>query len=651
MRAAAVGLALGFSLAQALAVAGCASSSSPDQGLEGLAIEEVAPETIIPGSKVVIKGASFVDSQWGTATVHLTGNAGGQQVDVRWGATFVDFNTMTVAIDSDEIDELGGDVDFHGTARIDVIATSDGDTYSSDAITIDLRFREKLTPTPTALDGEGVIFVNDQIQIEGDGFLLGGDEGVSVAKLTGCFTLDNTTTCKPIAAIEIPLVPVDPLKRTRAQFPFSPKVAGIKSGTFTGAVTVINKQMRQSEVPAEAISVLYDLVTSQIFSVDPPAASLGQYVFINGGGFVGGEPGALTEIELAGTFNKTGGSPASISMTLIPEFVEGRMVRYVVNTDDELGQSLDLRVDTGSFTGTATAIVSYGVDRVRGASKRVAFAIAPVKQVVYLNFQASYVEGLRDFGLRAVDKRIRDRIIEVCKRAFEGVNVEFRTEPPTDYALYEHVELVGVDPNGTGLFGYDNSPGKDNGNLRLYDRLGGVNALTQQDGYPGYGGVFVRSLMGFSKHPVSGVKSVPGADSLFDKMFDPFRPDQGGQPIRAADLSGNVPVLTEGTGCPASSREGQVGCAILVLGNLVGGTLSHEIGHSLGLANPYMEGFHNAGDAPNRLMDSGGDRPFVERAELEGKGPGVFCDDEYAYLRMILPVSTPAPSIERPGCF
>jgi hypothetical protein len=52
------------------------------------------------------------------------------------------------------------------------------------------------------------------------------------------------------------------------------------------------------------------------------------------------------------------------------------------------------------------------------------------------------------------------------------------------------------------------------------------------------------------------------------------------------------------------------------LGNLIGGTLSHEIGHSLGLANPFMEGFHNAGDAPNRIMDSGGNRPFVERAEL-----------------------------------
>ena len=636
------------SIALAL-VAGCASSSAPDVGLEGLALTAVAPDTIIPGTKVVIKGSSFVDSQWGTATLHLTGTAGGQQIDARWPAAFVDFSTMTVAVDAGRLDEMGGDVDFHGQARIDVIAASDGETYSTEAITLDLAFRNKLTPTPVSLNGEGVIFVNDEIVVEGDGFLLGGDEGNTVARVAGCFVATGQTTCKPITTQDMPLVPVDPLSRKKVQFPFGPKLAGIKPGEFRGTITVVNKQMKQNEIAASAISVMYDLVTAQIFDVNPPAASLGQYVFLKGGGFIGGESGALTEIELAGTFRTAGGS-APISMTLIPEFVEGRLVRYIINTDDELGQSLDLREDTGDFTGTATPIVSYGADRVRGASKSVSLSIAPVKQVVYLQFQPTYVEGLRDFGLRAVDKKIRERIVEVCKRTYQGVNIEFRTEAPTDFALYESVELVGVDPNGSGLFGYDNSPGKDNGNLRLYDRLGGVNALTQQDGYPGFGGVFVRSLMGFSKHPSNGVKSVPGADTLFDKTFDPFRPDQGDDPIRAADLSGTLPAVN-GSACPGGDRKQQVACAIFVMGNLIGGTLSHEIGHSLGLANPFMEGFHNAGDGPNRLMDAGGDRPFVERAELQGRGPGVFCDDEYAYLRMILPSSEAPPQVERPGCF
>src|SRR5262249_41093333 len=194
-------------------------------------------------------------------------------------------------------------------------------------------------------------------------------------------------------------------------------------------------------------------------------------------------------------------------------------------------------------------------------------------QVVPLQSRPAYVEGRRDFGLRAVDGRIRDRILEVCRRSYQGVNIEFRPAPPTDFALFEQVELVGVDPNSAGLFGYDNSPGKDNGNLRLYDRLGGVNAVTQSDGYPGYGGLVLRSLMGFSMHPGSFAMSVPDADPLFDEIFDPFRADRGGHPIVAADLAEDVPVLADGGACPARDRRGQIACAIFVLGNMVGGTL------------------------------------------------------------------------------
>ena len=116
-------------------------------------------------------------------------------------------------------------------------------------------------------------------------------------------------------------------------------------------------------------------------------------------------------------------------------------------------------------------------------------------------------------------------------------------------------------------------------------------------------------------------------------------------------VAAGLAVLSDGAACPGTDRKSKLECAIFVLGNLIGGTLSHEIGHSLGLANPYMEGFHNAGDAPARLMDAGGDRPFPERAELLDTAPGEFCDDEYAYLRQILPSSEAEPSVQRPGCF
>ena len=232
-------------------------------------------------------------------------------------------------------------------------------------------------------------------------------------------------------------------------------------------------------------------------------------------------------------------------MTLIPEFVEGRLVRYVINTDDALGHALDLRKDTGQLHRHDHADRQLRQrHRARRVDARRRSRSRRSSRSSTCTSRPSYVEGLRDFGLRAVDEQIRDRILAVCNEAYQGVNIDFRTDPPTDFALFENVELVGVDPNNMGLFGYDNSPGKDNGNLRLYDELGGVNAVTQEDGYPGYGGVFVRSLMGFSKHPGAFAQTSPGADA-------DVRPDLRSVPrrlraarrSRRADLAAASPVL------------------------------------------------------------------------------------------------------------
>jgi len=627
------------------ALAGCASVAGPDPGLEDVSLATVAPRTAIPGTTLTITGSSFVDASWGAATLHLHGGS----VDVRWPASFVDFGTMTVAVGADAIAQVGGDIDFHGDATIEFVATSDGKTYASAPVAVDLSFRSRLTPSVTSVVS-GVIFVNDQIEVDGDGFLLGSDEGTTYARIAGCFQPDGGATCAPIASADLAMQPLEPLSRQRAEFPFSPKLAGIEPGTFTGTVQIVNEQANATAQATEPVAVDDTLVTPQVFSIDPPAASLGQYVFVHGGGFVGGEPGAVTEIEMTGTFNKTNGAPVAVDMTLIPDYVEGRLVRYVINTDDELGHALDLRTETGHFSGTATPIVSYGADTVRGVASSVAFDLAPVKQVIYLDYQPSYVEELRDFGLRAVDAQIRDRILAVCQHAYQGVDVELRTDPPTDFALYSTVDLVGVDPNNMGLFGYDNTPGKDSGNLRLYDELGGVNAVTQADGFPGYGGIFMRSFMEFSEHPGDLGQSAAGADPGFDATFDPFRPDRGGTPITAADLVNAPAELADGSQCPGRDRPSQIACAIFVMGNLVGDTMAHEIGHSLGLANPYGDELHDPGDAPNRLMDDGGDRPFLERAELAGQGPAVFCDDEYTYLRAVLPSTEPPNDVARPGC-
>jgi hypothetical protein len=641
-----------------VSAAGCASSRGPgDVGLEGLAIETLAPGTVIPGTTLVIEGESFVPDEQGAAVLRLVGTAGGGDVDVELPATFVDYGRMSVAITGDFVDEVGGDVEFAGDATLEVLsieaAGGDGELHTSPAQPVSLTFRRTLTPAVTSILSSSVIFVNDEIQVDGDGFLLGGTEGQTVAYVEGCF--DDGLGCAPITPVEVAAQPREAFSRTELVFPFKPQIAGIRPGAFTGTVTLRNRhdgEVGTGEVTeAEPVEVAYEMVESQITRINPTAASLGQYVIATGGGFVGGEAGASTELHLVGTFTPTGApGGAAVDLTLIPEFVKGSEVRYVVNEDDALGNALDLRQDTGTFEGTIEPIVSFGGDTVVGESTFVTLEIAPVKQVVFLNFQPSYVEGLRAFGLRGVDTKIRERIIAVMSHAYEGVNIEFRQEAPADYALYTQVDFAGVDPQNTGLFGYDNTPGKDNGNLRLYDRIGGVNAQTQQDGYPGFGGVFLKSLLGFSLHPPEGITSIPGADPVFDELFDPFRPDKG-DVITSADLTDPVSVRTDGAGCPAEDRHAQIECAIYVMGSLIGGTSAHELGHSLGLANPGAEGFHNSGDAPNRLMDAGGDRPFLERAELEGFGPGEFCVEEYDYLRAILPSPLPASTTPRPSCF
>ena len=76
-----------------------------------------------------------------------------------------------------------------------------------------------------------------------------------------------------------------------------------------------------------------------------------------------------------------------------------------------------------------------------------------------------------------------------------------------------------------------------------------------------------------------------------------------------------------------------------MLGNVIGDTVSHESGHSLGLANVNGE-FHDPGDNPGYIMDAGGFRPFEERAQLGGPGvfERVFAPYDRAYLEATLPI-------------
>jgi hypothetical protein len=209
-------------------------------------------------------------------------------------------------------------------------------------------------------------------------------------------------------------------------------------------------------------------------------------------------------------------------------------------------------------------------------------------------------------------------------------SVDLRFDEPDDFsrASYSVVEIGGPDPNGVGLFGYDNTPGKDIGNLRLFDSIGGTNAETQMDGFPGYGGVFVESFLYWSENPGlpgDAPGGAPDPDPLFDMIFDPVRES----PATRAEARG------EGE----AERVAAVAAAIRALGSIIGETTSHEIGHSLGMAQPYGSPtvYHNDFNGDGCIMDSGGDRPLGERMALDGFTTTMFCYDHPMYLEEVLP--------------
>lgn len=624
-----------------------------DPALTDLRLVGLAPDVLLPGTVLVVSGESFVDDPWGTAQLRLRGTTtsddGETSLDLELAAEFVDDTTMRATIDDAAFAALGGDgADFTGLADIRVTSAVDGKLYRTTPIDLALTLRTSLAPRIDSMPTAGVIFPNEPLAFVGSGLLLEG-EGTTVAVVEGCFRTGGADPCAAVGPVEAPVVTADPFDRTRGIFAFAPEIAGIDPGNFEGSVRLRNTHAAGGVLDSPPVDLAYDMQAPIVYGASTDTASLGQYVTITGGGFVGAGDGD-TLLGFAGAFvSDATGDSIEIDEVLLPEFVDGHTVRYVVSEDDALGQVIDVRYDAGTFMGTLTPRIAWESSEVEGDPSPIVFQLTPVRQIVYVNFLPAYVESLRAFGLRAVDQRIRERVLEVITRDYETIGLEVRAQPPTDWAYYAQVDIGGPDPNGLGLLGYDNTPGKDTENQRLYDRIGGVNAETQQDGYPGYGGVFIESLLGYSEHP-NGLAIALSPEERFDALFDPFRPDVGGQPIVSADLSAfDVPMLGSGDDCPAPAgdRELQIACAMWALANMIGTTVSHEIGHSLGLADPYGPDFHDAGEEPDRLMD--GDRPFAERAEL-GEGPSRFCAEEYLYLRAILPTTLDEDTTPRPGC-
>ena len=330
---------------------------------------------------------------------------------------------------------------------------------------------------------------------------------------------------------------------------------------------------------------------------------------------------------------------------LVPHFADGTRLRYVLDEADALGRLIDLRRVSGQFIGQATPIVRKGTDEVVGATANPPRSPSRrCSQIIYVRFLPSYVDSLRLYGLGNADALVRARIFAVAARDYAGVNVEFRDTPPTDFALYSEVDVEGPDPNALGLLGYDNTPGKDVGNQRLFDRIGGVNATTQSDGFPGYGGIFAENFLGFSAHPSSRVARLevdPSATSTASSTRPP-RHAAAGQRRRGARR-----LVGAGDGsAPASlrTRSRRPASAAPCSSSATSSAPRSRTRPATASASPIPPARRSTTPATgiDRLMDAGGDRPFEERAELAGPGPG-----RLLRRRVPLPAHRPARARRR----
>jgi hypothetical protein len=568
-------------------------------------------DDVLPGTRALLHGDGFLDGA--RLAVTLKGQVGAAQADLRLDAERLDDHTLAVTFPAEGVAGLGEGT-LAGTLRVEVALEA---ASGAGEARVSIPVRQALTPAvETAAAGA---FPGTPFELRGHGFI-DDSEGAAVVELRGTFTRDRDGGVQPIMPREIPTARPDaaqgPWHRDTVTFVFRPEWAGISPGTFDGEIRVIDRGhgwTREGDwAPAR-----FDLLPPVVDEVQPPAASRGQKVTISGQGFLGGEDdGGFTILRLDGTFRTAAGQARPVAdLELQPVRLDGTRLVFSMQPRFDLNcESADLGATAGTFEGRVTPVIGWQDDMVEGAPTPLTFGILPTKQVVWLRFLPAFTESLRLFGLRDVSGEIEDRVVEVIRRDYAGINLEVRLAEPTDFLDYSVVEIGGPDPSGMALFGLDNTPGLDQCNQRLDDNLAGRNA----DNEGAFGGIFVESFLQLS--PRRGTEN-PLANPAFDDIFDPVID----HPVEPGEY-------------PDGPRGEVIGRAIRTLGNLVGNTATHEIGHSLGL--PAIVGcgeYHNP-PGPLQIMDCGIDRPFEERAELDGHPPAVWHPEDRAYLESILPL-------------
>lgn len=568
-------------------------------------------DLILPGTAVRVAGSGFFSDASYTGTI--TGQVDGRAVDFPVAVTYVDDLTLQVLFDADAVD-AAGEGQMQAVLRVEARLR---EAVGAASIAIEAEVSTGLTPQ-VSLTAQAV-YPASPFVIRGSGFL-NADEGVTVAALRGRFTPDGGVA-QPVDLQDIAADAIDPATwdRDAVQFIFDPAWVGINPGRFSGTLTLSNLAATGGRTDGEAVDVEFDLLQPFIQDVAPRAASRGQAIVIRGQGFVGGEYGGLTSFRLEGVLSTPQGQmvptpPGGIEIS--PTWRSGTELVFSLRPTDfdrNTCQSQEFGAFPGVLDGAVTPLITHGDSQVIGTPSPLVFEVLPTRQVVHLKFLPAFTDSLRLFGLRNVSGPVKDRVFEVIRRDYAGFNLVVQAQAPTDFLEYSTVEIGGPDPNAQGLFGLDNTTGLDTCNARLDDNLAGQNA----DSNGAFGGVFVESFLQLSPR----VGDNPLASEIFDEIFDPVI----NQPVESDEF-------------PGGARDAEVERAIRTLGNLIGNTITHEIGHSLGLTRvPGCGQYHNP-PGPRQIMDCGADRPFEERAEVEPDSHGMWLEGNRAYLESVLPL-------------
>lgn len=604
----------------ALPLAGCVDDVPDPVGARPTPprVAPLAPTSVVPGSVIIVDGSGFLRGEAGETSLRLRGEVRGGAVDVTLAPTRVAADRVELVVGEAVAAVFGGrDGRFTGSLTV-IVSPADQPWDARTEVPLTLDWSRFLEPDLALVDvGAGTLAPGALLPIAGDGFI-DGAEGQTVLRLRG----DFTDEAGEILSVDALLPLHDRQGRRQGRVFLDPGALGLQPGRFVGQA-----QLRTRSATGEGETPLLDVAFSQgppqVGGLSPDHAARGQSITLRGTGFLPGDANARTAtlVHAVGTFGPADGEGAPVDLLLLPEaWIDNGEVRLALRTVLGPEGPAGFGASPGRFVGQIWVELLAGFDRVESAPVHATFTVDPASQWVRLVYLPGFREGLARFGLAGGEARLRALILAVCERDYAGLRVFFGETPPPGQAEYMTVEIGGRDPNGLGLFGADNSPVKDDDNWRLDELLGGRNAESAAAGTLAYGGVFVESFLGLSPgQPDANLL----ADPRFDEVFGPFSPALSGAavPYEAGEVL-------------AGARAEQAERALSALANLVGSTITHEVGHALGLAR-VPDDVHNPQDTDGGLMDKGGDRPFAERAALDGTPPARFLEPNRSYLRAL----------------